>query len=176
MGGRGSSSASAAKSKETVAERITREMTAENDALNAKALDYESGFIGDYVPDWVVDQKLKTWQEKHAWGTGGGGDYVKRESEKAILIARPTDYGTLSLWVPKSQMKAGVGKFELQSNINYKIGGLYNEHLRAVAKKNGVKIGSVRKTQKIMEKLTEAGVEFMDKQQFKATPYEKLFG
>lgn len=176
MGGRGAKSASGGgKASESIAQRITREMTAENDAKNAAGLDYNSGWIGDYVPDWVIEQKLG-FQEAHVWNMGGGDDYVKRESEKAILVARPTKYGEITVWVPKSQMQGGLGKYQLQSEINYKIGGLYNEYLRNTAKKNKVKIGSVRKTQKILDKLNEAGVEFMDKQQFKATPYEKLFG
>ena len=52
------------------------------------------------MPDWVLGSKLSDG-ERYAWGVGDGA-YMKREAEKAALVGNSTDFGEVTVWVPKS--------------------------------------------------------------------------
>jgi hypothetical protein len=163
MGGRGSSSMSggAAWKKQTAMEQAV--------AIASKNYDEERRggvSVEDSIPDWVLEKKLSQ-EESYAFSTGDGA-FIKRETEKAYLIAANSDYGQVSFWMPKSWMSSPekVRSDSIQSEARYLVGQNYNRYLKQVASDNGVKLGNVRRTAGIQDKLTKKGVQFFDKATF----------
>ena len=164
MGGRGSSSMSgggAAWKKQTAMEQAVAIATEEYDRERQGGLTVE-----DSIPDWVLEKKLNQ-QESYAFRTGDGA-FIKRETEKAYLIANNTDYGQVSFWMPKSWMSSPekVRSDSIQSEARWIVGSNYNRYLKQVASDNGVKLGSVKRTAKIQEKLQAKGVKVFSKEEF----------
>ena len=165
MGGRGSNSMSgsaAAWKKQTAMEQAV--------AIASKSYDefHPSGSVGvvESIPDWVYEKKLPQ-SEFYAF-RNADLHYVKRETEKAYLIAGSTDFGEVSFWMPKSWALSPekVRSDSIQSEARYLVGQNYNRYLKQVASDNGVKLGNVRRTAGIQEKLTKKGVQFFDKATF----------
>ena len=164
MGGRGSNSMSgsaAAWKKQTAMEQAMAIATAAYDREHSHGVSVE-----DSIPDWVLEKKLSQG-ESYAFRTGDGA-FIKRETEKAYLIAANSDYGQVSFWMPKSWMSSPekVRSDTIQSEARYFVGQNYNRYLKQVASDNGVKLGNVRRTAGIQEKLTKKGVQFFDKATF----------
>jgi hypothetical protein len=164
MGGRGSSSMSgsaAAWKKQTAMEQAMAIATAAYDRDHSHGVSVE-----DSIPDWVLEKKLSQG-ESYAFRTGDGA-FIKRETEKAYLIASNSDYGQVSFWMPKSWMSSPekVRSDSIQSEARYLVGQNYNHYLKQVASDNGVKLGNVRRTAGIQDKLTKKGVQFFDKATF----------
>lgn len=124
----------------------------------------------DGIPRQFIEKNL-SWKELYAWDTGDGAHAV-RETEKAVLYSNMSDFGAVELWVPKSLI-GKVSESERKSELNFVLGGKYNEFIKAIAKENGVKIGSVKKTQKIIEKLETAGIDVPTKEDFANMPYSE---
>ena len=163
MGGRGSSSASSGDWRnQTVHEQAMAMAAAEYDAKNAG----KTPSVADSIPDWVLDKKLSQG-EAYAFNVGDGA-FIKRETEKAYLIANNTDYGQVSFWMPKSWMSSPekVRSDSIQSEARWIVGSNYNRYLKQVASDNGVKLGSVKRTAKIQEKLQAKGVKVFSKEEF----------
>jgi heme oxygenase len=70
--------------------------------------------------------------------------------------------------MPKSWMSSPekVRSDRIQSEARYLVGQNYNRYLKQVASDNGVKLGNVKRTAGIQEKLTKKGVQFFDKATF----------
>ena len=164
MGGRGSSSMSgggAAWKKQTAMEQAVAIATKNYDK------EYQGGAsVESSIPDWVLEKKLDQ-QERYAFSVGDGA-FIKRETEKAYLIANNTDYGQVSFWMPKSWMSSPekVRSDSIQSEARWIVGSNYNRYLKQVASDNGVKLGSVKRTAKIQEKLQAKGVKVFSKEEF----------
>lgn len=165
MGGRGSSSMSggaAAWKKQTAMEQAV--------AIASKSYDefHPSGSVGvmESIPDWVYEKKLSQ-SELYAF-RNADLHYVKRETEKAYLIAGDTDWGEVSFWMPKSWASSPekVRSDSIQSEARFLVGQNYNRYLKQVASDNGVKLGNVKRTAGIQDKLAKKGVQFFDKATF----------
>lgn len=122
--------------------------------------------VEDSIPDWVIEKKLDQG-EAYAWSVGDGA-FIKRETEKAYLVANNSDYGQVSFWMPKSWMSSPekVRADSIQREARLMVGSNYNRYLMQVASDAGVKLGSTKRTQKIKEKLESKGVEFRSKDEF----------
>lgn len=59
----------------------------------------------DGVPTWILRENLSQG-ELFAVENCGCGSTVRRETEKALLIAFDTNFGAVTVWVPKSVMAA----------------------------------------------------------------------
>ena len=156
MGGRGSSSASGGKAGRT------QGAAGQDGAPDAKR-EYA---IGQRIPDWVVEKKLDG-AEYLAYKSGDGA-FVKRETEKAYLIANKTDFGEVSFWMPKSWMMSNE---QVHASIEkardaFDGGAMYNRYLRETAESSGVKLGAAKSTRALSEKLGKAGVTFKEKGAF----------
>ena len=134
-------------------------------------LDGERVYFEDRIPEWFLDKSLDQ-QEKYAFSVGDGA-FVDRVSEsgKAVLVKNRTDYGTVSFWMPRSiildNSKLRIEKEKQAARDKaWDNGLLYNKYLRDTAKANGLKIGNVRRTRKIVEKLEAGGVSFMSKNDY----------
>lgn len=136
----------------------------------AAAADYKSSdylFNDPLMPDnlpYFVTEKLSQ-HELSAINIGDAVTSIKRETEKAVLINYETDYGNITLWAPKSVIKTEEqfrADFQRQATRQYVNDSYYN-YLRNTAKAAGVKLGSVKKWDKIKKKLTQSGVSFMDR-------------
>lgn len=129
---------------------------------------HSSGSVGvvESIPDWVYEKKLPQ-SEFYAF-RNADLHYVKRETEKAYLIASDTDWGEVSFWMPKSWANSPekVRSDRIQSEARYLVGQNYNRYLKQVASDNGVKLGNIRRTAGIQGKLTKKGVQFFDKATF----------
>ena len=172
MGGRGSSSMSgggAAWKKQTVMEQAVAIATKNYDEAHQDGVSVESS-----IPDWVLDKKLDQ-QERYAFSVGDGA-FVKRETEKAYLIANNTDYGQVSFWMPKSWMSTPekVRSDTIRSEANLHVGANYNTYLRQVASDAGVKAGNLKTTKALQKKLAAKGVSFMEKDAFRNSKGHKV--
>lgn len=58
-----------------------------------------------YIPDWIVEKNLDQ-NQIYAVRAEGEDATAQRETEKAVLAAWTTEYGKVSLWVPKSVLKS----------------------------------------------------------------------
>ncbi len=170
MGGRGSVSASK-KSLPSVEEQAYKLAADEYDKYG------HAGGIGDQIPNWIIDRKF-TSIEKQGWNVGDT-PYVKKETEKALLVVKDTDYGQLDIWVPKSvlitpeQHRADF----INNEVGLHIAANYQRYLMKTAEANDVKLGKTRKTDKIKQKLTSKGIDYMDKEKFKkSTDYSVIDG
>lgn len=112
------------------------------------------------IPDWVLDSNLSS-AERYAWSVGDGA-YVRRETEKAVLIGNKTDFGEVTVWVPKSvimtseQVRTNVAR----RNERFQKGIERHAKLVELAESSGVK--GVRKNMRgetLVKKLRKAGVE-----------------
>ena len=164
MGGRGSSSISGgnfAWKKQTVMEQAVAIITKNYDNEHQGSVS-----VAESIPDWVLRKKLGA-QESYAFRTGDGA-FIKRETEKAYLIANNSDFGQVSFWMPKSWMSSPekVRSDHIQSEARFLVGHNYNHYLKQVASDNGVKVGNLRRTVSIQDKLTKKGVQFFDKATF----------
>ena len=171
MGGRGSSSASGGSWRnQTVHEQAMAMAAAEYDAKNAG----KTPSVADSIPDWVLDKKLSQG-EAYAFSVGDGA-FIKRETEKAYLIANNTDYGQVSFWMPKSWMSTPekVRSDAIRSAANLQVGANYNTYLKETAAAAGVKLGNTRTTAKISEKLQKKGVKFKTKDDFRNSKGHKV--
>lgn len=165
MGGRGSSSMSGGASawkKQTAMEQAVAIATKSYDEFHPSG----SASVMESIPDWVYEKKLSQ-NELYAF-RNADLHYVKRETEKAYLIAGDTDWGEVSFWMPKSWASSPekVRSDSIQSEARFLVGQNYNSYLKQVASDNGVKLGSARRTASIQDKLTKKGVQFFDKATF----------
>ncbi len=131
--------------------------------------DGKSKYLEDSIPDWVIEKKLGVGTgEAYAFSVGDGA-FIKRETEKAYLIANNSDFGQVSFWMPKSWMSTPekVRSDSIKSEANMIAGKSYNRYLQQIANNAGVKIGNVRRTEAISKKLAAKGVDFFTKEQFK---------
>lgn len=140
-------------------------------ALALAATEYDArggsaGGIDDQIADWVLEKKLNQ-SERYAWKVGDGA-YVKRESEKAVLVANNSDYGEVSFWMPKSWLQSPekVRESAIREQARFHVNANYSAYLKQVASDAGVKLGSTRKTAKVQEKLSKKGVSFMTRDDF----------
>ncbi len=163
MGGRGSSSMSGgtAWKRQTAMEQAVAIASKNYDEEHRGGVSVEGS-----IPDWVLEKKLDQ-QERYAFRVGDGA-FVKRETEKAYLIANNTDWGQVTFWMPKSWMitPEKVRSDAIQSEARFLVGQNYNRYLRQVASDNGVKLGSVKRTAGVQDKLAKKGVQFFDKATF----------
>lgn len=125
--------------------------------------DYDK-YAFDNLPEFVKE-KLGQAGSGERYAASVGDPYVKRETEKAVLIGYRTDYGNLDVWAPKSVIltpeKAKAN--DLKSYQRQYVNDSYYNYLRNTAKAAGVKLGSVKKWDKIKKKLTQSGVSFLDR-------------
>lgn len=79
-----------------------------------------------------------------------------------------TDYGNVTVWSPKSVIKtreearAATAREMARQFVNDD----YYAYLRTTAKAGGVKLGSVKKWNKIKQKMDLAGVKYLDKSEY----------
>lgn len=170
MGGRGSSS---------VGFVSWHRQTHYEQAVSIATRNYDSehsGGVGviESIPDWVIEKKLSAG-ESYAFRNGDGA-FVKRETEKAYLIANNSDFGQVSFWMPKSWLSTPEKLREdaIQSAARFIVGSNYNTYLRQTAESAGVKLGNVKRTAGIQEKLTKKGVKFATKDEFKDSKGTKI--
>lgn len=192
MGGRGSSynakTTNAARAvsanSESVLDRVMREMRASNSQAEGGLPDFTSGFIGEYVPDWILKKKFDIDVVRYQWEDNGGEDFVKRETNKAILVVRPTNYGDMSVWVPKSQLKGSLSEGKMRKLVNHRMTQAYNKYLVNTAKQHHIDLGDLTKvigsdldtaTIGIYKKLSGSGVKFMDPKHFSDASYDDIF-
>lgn len=162
MGGRGSSSASKRAKSSTTA---WQDMVAEMSAAAPPASDYNH--LESRIPDWFLDKTFTSFGERYAWGNGDD-PYIKRETEKAVLIEKRTDYGKISTWVPKSILKSPeqLRNEDIERAVHKQVSNNYYSYLRGLAKSNNVKLGRVQKWDKIKAKLKAAGVSYISRQEY----------
>lgn len=159
MGGRGSSSRSSASGgstsweKQTVHEQAVAIATAKYDESHKGG----AASVSDSIPDWVYEKKL-TSGEMSAWKTGDGA-VIKRETEKAYLIANNTDYGQVSFWMPKTWMSTPekVRSDYIANEAKRIVGAEYNHWMKSAALAAHVPIGNASSTAAILKKLESAG-------------------
>lgn len=172
MGGRGGSSASAKAVSAGIASAGWRKQTAMEQAVALATAEYDERHPGggasveDSIPDWVIEKKLGQG-EAYAWRNGDGA-FIKRETEKAYLVANDSDYGQVSFWMPKSWMSSPdkVRSDSIQSEARWMVGSNYNRYLKQTASDAGVKLGSTKRTAGIQDKLKAKGVKFFSKEEF----------
>lgn len=121
------------------------------------------------VPAWIISKNLSN-AEAMAWNSTWGVDSIERETEKAILVGRNTDYGKVTVWCPKSalQDREEMLAQEEASNERWKNNQRYTNYLKETAKENGVKIGNMSSWEKIIAKLQSKGVEVKTREEFAA--------
>lgn len=171
MGGRGSSSSGAtAWKRQTVYEQAVAIATDLYDKTHPKG----SASVASSIPDWVLDKKLSQG-ERYAFSVGDGA-FIKRETEKAYLIANNSDFGQVSFWMPKSWMSSPekVRSDIIRSEANLHVGANYNTYLKQVASDAGVKAGNLKTTKALKKKLATKGVTFMEKDEFRNSKGHKV--
>lgn len=146
---------------QTVQEQIAGLVAAEYDANHKGGESLE-----DRIPNWVLDKKLSDG-ERYAFSVGDGA-YIKRESDKAYLIANKSDFGEVSFWMPKTWMSTPekIREDYIQSETKYTLGSNYNQYLQQMGSNAGIKMGNAKSSKKAQEKLTSKGVKFMTKEEF----------
>lgn len=134
--------------------------------------DFDS--IGQLVPQWVLDKKLSD-SERYAWSVGDGA-YVKRETDKALLLGNKTDYGEVTVWVPKSVMldPARAREEAVRSAARRIVNGRYTDYLKATAVDAGVKIGNASSWDALTKKMDKKGVPYMSRDQFAKSDPSKV--
>ena len=167
MGGRGGSSATAANAwrKQTVYEQAVAIATEAFDKTHPDG----AVSVGSAIPDWVIDKKLD--QGAAFAFRNGDGAFIKRETEKAYLIANDSDYGQVSFWMPKSWMSTPekVRSDTIAREVGLHVGSNYNKYLRQTAADAGLKVGNLKTTAKLAAKLQSKDVGFMTKEDFKGS-------
>lgn len=169
MGGRGSSSSGA---------NAWKRQTALEQAMSIAAAKYDASkhapSIADSIPDWVLKKKLSDG-ERYAFSVGDGV-FVKRETEKAYLIANNTDFGQVSFWMPKSWMSTPeqIRADAIQGEARFLVGANYNTYLKQTAESAGVKLGNTRRTDGIQRKLAKNDVKFVTKDEFGSSKGTKI--
>ena len=170
MGGRGGSSASYGGSwrNRTAMEQATELAAAEYDKSHPAG---GAASLEESIPDWVIEKKLGTGTDEAYAFRVGDGAFIKRETEKAYLIANNSDFGQVSFWMPKSWMSTPEKTRAdfIKSKANMIAGSSYNRYLTQLASEAGVKVGNVRRTEAISKKLAAKGVKFFTKEEFKNT-------
>lgn len=159
MGGRGSASRSSVAGGSTA----WRKQTVHEQAVAIATSKYDESHKGgaasveDSIPDWVYEKKLSSG-EMSAWKTGDGA-VIKRETEKAYLIANNTDYGQLSFWMPKTWMSSPekARSDSIANEAKRIVGAEYNHWVKAAALAAHVPIGTTSSTAGILAKLEKAG-------------------
>ena len=162
----------------TVAERARRDFLAENpdvrDALAGKS-GIENAPIMERVPEWFLEKNLD-WDRRYALDKWNDGGVVKRETEKAVLVRAGTDFGDVSLWVPKSILRnADTERKDAEAvvrrGVGEKVRGMYHTYLKGVAKQTKTKVPRTKKAWKLDKALTEANVSHMSKEEFSNSRY-----
>ena len=118
------------------------------------------------VPAWFVNREFPAALLDDLKHSDDG--YVLYETEKAVKIRWE---GIADRWVPKSIL---ITPEELHSSAIRALqtrqdNDRYYNYLRDVAKENGVKLGSVRKWSKIKEKLSTAGIAYLERNEYLQT-------
>ena len=169
MGGRGSSSSSAKSSNVSISFESEAMRIAEKSVYGR---DFDS--LGQLVPQWVLDKKLSD-SERYAWSVGDGA-YVKSETDKALLLGNKTDYGEVTVWVPKSVMldPAKAREDAVQGAARRIVNGRYTDYLKATAVDAGVKIGNTSSWDILTKKMDKKGVPYMSRDQFAKSDPSKV--
>lgn len=167
MGGRGSSSMSgggAAWKKQTIYEQARAIAETEVPANSG-----EGYLLADRISEWALNKKIDDGSISSSMATSIWNNTadvtIERETEKAYRMKAESDYGTEHFWMPKTwlqsaeKMRAGDVR-EAASTI---VSANYSAYLKATAKANGVKIGSVKKFSTIVKKLKSAGIDVPSK-------------
>lgn len=115
------------------------------------------------IKGWFLDKNFSQ-NERYIINLAMMGDELEtlKETEKAVQLRADSDFGTLTFWCPKSCiLKDGEVDEQMVKKYQRMEAGLnYNEKLVAFAKENGIKgIRRGMKTQTLMRKITEAGLE-----------------
>lgn len=121
------------------------------------------------VPEWFVGRELSQSERMAVHGDADGWEVV-RETAKAIRLANATDFGTVRIWVPKSIVvhEDELRRAAAEAADHRAKNDSYYSYLRQLARDNGVKLGSVRKWDKIRARLDEAGVAWLAYRDFQA--------
>ena len=163
MGGRGSSSMSGRRSGgSTVYEQATAYATASYDKAHPNGPS-----VSARIPSWVLDKKIDDFWERSEYEEGDGA-FIKRQTEKAYLIANNTESGQISFWMPKTWMKTAeqARADSIEFDTRWIVGANYNTYLKQVASDAGIKLGAAKRTAKIQEKLAKNGVRHFSKEEF----------
>ena len=123
--------------------------------MNAIKLNNEVKFI----PEWIIEKNLDD-NQIYAIRAEGEDASLVRETEKAILVEWPTEFGKVSMWCPKSVLKKSMDEVVAEAKAQQ---ARYNnaceqyDKLVDAAKSLGVKVrkGMCRLT--IINKVDEAG-------------------
>ena len=113
------------------------------------------------IKGWFLDKNFSQ-NERYIINLAMNGDELETLKEKAVQLRADSDFGTLTFWCPKSCiLKDGEVDEQMIKKYQRMEAGLnYNEKLVAFAKENGIKgIRRGMKTQTLMRKITEAGLE-----------------
>lgn len=58
------------------------------------------------IKEWFISKKLTELGQAKAYAVKvsimGGESFIEKETEKAVLVNFPNDFGKISFWVPKS--------------------------------------------------------------------------
>lgn len=112
-----------------------------------------------YIPDWIIEKNLNQ-NQIYAVRAEGENAKVERETEKAILATWTTEYGKVSLWVPKSVLKSkeqARAEYEAEKARAEKKAEAYDK-LAATAREAGVKdVRNYMKVDTIVAKTKAAG-------------------
>lgn len=112
-----------------------------------------------YIPDWIVEKNLDQ-NQIYAVRAEGEDAWAQRETEKAILAAWTTEYGKVSLWVPKSVLKSkeqAQAEYEAEATRMKKKAEAYDK-LVATAHEAGLKdVRNHMKVDTIVAKAKAAG-------------------
>lgn len=116
------------------------------------------------VPEWFSNRELSQQKMLAVRNSGDEDGRVASETDKAVRVVWEVEYGRVSLWVPKSVL---VSPDQLRDSARKAVdrrakNDRYYQYLRNLAKDNGVKLGSVRKWDKIKAKLSDAGVGYVE--------------
>ena len=177
MGGRGASS-STARGGVTIAEKARRDFLAENpevrDVLAGRS-NIENAPIMERVPEWFLEENID-FNRRYALEKWNDGGVVKGETEKAVLVRAGTDFGDVSLWVPKSILRnADTERKDAEAvvrrGVGEKVRGMYHTYLKGVAKQTKTKVPRTKKAWKLDKALTDAGVKHLSKDEFANSRY-----
>ena len=188
MGGRGSRShggggLTVEQAMKQIAESKYHDHILLETGMSPETLSSRSGKVDSQIPEWVLSKNFNS-NELFAWHDETSDATIERETEKAVLVSKSTEYGRLSTWVPKSvmkspeQQKADEERYK-QNHIarrqSYEIGRQYNNYLYRTAKERGVKgVRERMRSETLANKINQAGVSVLTREQFMKQPAKKM--